>query len=185
FLRTDKPITLDDQERLESFRFDRFGGSRLGEVYRDAPPPNDANWNLDWEYQQRDVGVLVQVAIAAVATLLVLIVVAIGLSLAATESRDERDVLVAVGAKPVTMSRMAGVKAVVLTMTGGVLAVPTGLIPAWAVMREVTTMTFSVPWVQLAVLLLGVPLVVGVAAWLTSTIAQQVRPVTMSNLAVD
>ncbi|MEJ7561067.1 MAG: hypothetical protein WKF45_00905 [Ilumatobacteraceae bacterium] len=46
-------------------------------------------------------------------------------------------------------------------------------------------MTFSVPWVQLAVLLLGVPLVVGVAAWLTSTIAQQVRPVTMSNLAVD
>ncbi|MEJ7561069.1 MAG: hypothetical protein WKF45_00915, partial [Ilumatobacteraceae bacterium] len=36
FLRTDKPITLDDQERLESFRFDRFGGSRLGEVYRDA-----------------------------------------------------------------------------------------------------------------------------------------------------
>ncbi|MEJ7561068.1 MAG: hypothetical protein WKF45_00910 [Ilumatobacteraceae bacterium] len=70
-------------------------------------------------------GVLVQVAIAAVATLLVLIVVAIGLSLAATESRDERDVLVAVGARPVTMSRMAGVKAVVLTMTGGVLAVPT------------------------------------------------------------
>ncbi len=185
FLRTDKPITLDDQERLESFRFDRFGGSRLGEVYRDAPPPNDANWNLDWEYQQRDVGVLVQVAIAAVATLLVLIVVAIGLSLAATESRDERDVLVAVGAKPVTMSRMAGVKAVVLTMTGGVLAVPTGLIPAWAVMREVTTMTFSVPWVQLAVLLLALPLVVGVAAWLTSTIAQRVRPVTMSNLAVD
>ncbi len=93
--------------------------------------------------------------------------------------------LVAVGAKPVTMGRMAGVKAVVLTGTGGVLAVPTGLIPAWAVMREVTTMTFSVPWALLAVLLLALPLVVGVAAWLTSTIAQRVRPVTMSNLAVD
>ncbi|MDQ3311025.1 MAG: hypothetical protein M3517_02800 [Actinomycetota bacterium] len=37
--------------------------------------------------------------------------------------------LVAVGAKPVTMGRMAGVKAVVLTVTGGVLAVPTGLVP--------------------------------------------------------
>jgi len=42
-----------------------------------------------------------------------------------------------------------------------------------------------VPWALLAVLLLAVPLVVGVAAWLTSTIAQRVRPVTMSNLAVD
>ena len=60
---------------------------------------------------------------------LTLLVVAIGLSLAATESRDERDVLVAIGARPRTMRSLAGTKAVVMTLTGIALAIPDGADP--------------------------------------------------------
>ena len=70
-----------------------------------------------------------------VALVLTLLVVAIGLALAAAEGVAERDVLVAVGGRPSTMRSMAAVKAVVLTVTGLVLAVPFGLLPTYAVLR--------------------------------------------------
>ena len=50
----------------------------------------------------------VQLAIVGGALLFTLLVVAIGLALSAAESRDERDVLVAVGARPRTLRRVAG-----------------------------------------------------------------------------
>ena len=53
---------------------------------------------------QRATSVLTTVALA-----LTLVVVGVGLGLSAVESRDDRDVLIAVGAKPVTLRRMAGV----------------------------------------------------------------------------
>ncbi len=59
---------------------------------------------------------LIQLAVAVGSLILVLAVVAIGLSLAAAESRDERDVLLAVGASPMTLRRVAATKAWVLTL---------------------------------------------------------------------
>jgi hypothetical protein len=82
------------------------------------------------------------------------------------------------------MRRMAGVKAAVLTLTGVVLAIPTGLIPLWAVTRTVEEQ-FTMPWIQLAVMLVGLPLVVGAAAWGVSSVAQRARPVRMSNLVFE
>ncbi len=127
---------------------------------------------------------LLYAAVVGVALLLTLLVVAIGLSLSATESRDERDVLVAVGARPRTLRRMAGVKAVILAGTGVALAVPTGLVPAWIVLRE-PGRPEAVPWVALALLLVAVPVIAGLLAWLSSTIAQRVHPVHASSFAAD
>ena len=71
----------------------------------------------------------IQGIVIGIVLALILLVVAIGLALAATESRDERDVLVAVGARPRTIRSLAGSKALIITLTGVALAIPTGLIP--------------------------------------------------------
>lgn len=120
------------------------------------------------------------------ALLLTLMVVAIGLSLAATESRDERDVLLAVGATPRTMRGLAAIKAVVLTAGAAVLAIPTGFIPVAAVLQaapDSNRATF--PWLTALGLILVVPILAGLAALITSAIAQQVRPIHMSTLTED
>ncbi|MDQ3738272.1 MAG: hypothetical protein M3337_03795, partial [Actinomycetota bacterium] len=186
-VRTDDPITAEQQRQLDEVPVAEIrGGMSVRSVYRDAPREQTIEgWSLNWErLPNREAARIAQLVIVAVATALILLVVTIGLSLAATESRDERDVLVAVGAKPSTMRRMAGVKAAVLTVTGVVLAIPTGLIPLWAVMRTLDE-PFTVPWIQLAVMLFLLPLVVGAAAWAVSSIAQRARPVRMSNLVFE
>jgi putative ABC transport system permease protein len=122
----------------------------------------------------------------AAALLLTLMVVAIGLSLAATESRDERDVLLAVGATPRTMRGVAATKATVLTAGAAVLAIPTGFLPVLAVLQAApddNQITF--PWLTALGLLLIIPTLAGVAALLTSSLAQRLRPVHMSTLTED
>jgi hypothetical protein len=82
------------------------------------------------------------------------------------------------------MRSMAGSKALVMTLTGVALAIPTGLIPAFAVTRAVDD-PFEIPLRALAALLVVVPLIAGASAWAASTIAQRFRPVRMSNFAID
>lgn len=125
-----------------------------------------------------------QALIIGAALLLTLLVVAIGLSLAATESRDERDVLVAIGARPRTMRSMAGAKAVVMTLAGVLVAIPAGMLPMLAVSRALDD-DFAVPWLTLGALTVIVPLMAGAAALAASSIAQRWRPVRMSTLATD
>ncbi len=118
---------------------------------------------------------LVQAAIVAATLLLVLLVVAIGLSLAAVESRDERNTLIAVGASPSTLRRRSATTATVLAATGGVLAIPTGLLPVWVVTR-VNDGTASIPWLSIAAIVVVVPLLVGAVALVGSAFIQRVRP---------
>jgi putative ABC transport system permease protein len=120
------------------------------------------------------------------ALLLTLVVVAIGLSLAATESRDERDVLLAIGATPRTMRGAAATKATVLTAGAAVLAIPTGYVPVLAVLHaapEDNQITF--PWLTALGLLIIIPAIAAVAALLTSALAQRLRPMRMSTLTDD
>ena len=120
------------------------------------------------------------------ALLLTLMVVAIGLSLAATESRDERDVLLAVGATPRTMRGVAATKATVLSVGAAVLAIPTGFLPVAAVLTTAPDDgRIAFPWLTALGLLIVIPMVAGVAALLTSALAQRLRPVHMSTLAED
>ena len=82
------------------------------------------------------------------------------------------------------MRSMAAAQAVVLTMTGVLLAGPFGLLPTFAVMRASGT-TIEVPWPAIGFLVVAVPPLAGGIAWLVSAIAQRVRPVRISNLAFD
>jgi putative ABC transport system permease protein len=65
--------------------------------------------------------------------LLVGAVVAVGLALAAKDDEDENQVLVAVGAPPRTVRRVASLRAGLLVASATVIAVPAGLLSAWAV----------------------------------------------------
>jgi putative ABC transport system permease protein len=182
-VRNDTPLTeaqLDAVSRT-------FKGTALGEWYRDVVDTagRSSGW---WALVEGGQGPVPLAAIQGIAVgvvlVLTLLVVAIGLALAANESRDERDVLVAVGARPHTMRSLAGSKALVMTLTGIALAIPTGLIPAFAVTRAVDE-PFHVPWLALGGLLVAVPLVAGAVAWAASSVAQRFRPVQMSNFSFD
>ncbi len=118
---------------------------------------------------------LVQAAIVGATLLLVLLVLAVGLSLAGVESRDERNTLIAVGASPSTLRRRSATTATVLAATGGSLAVPTGLLPVWAVTR-VNDASASIPWLSIVAIVVVLPILVGAVALVGSAIIQRVRP---------
>jgi putative ABC transport system permease protein len=120
--------------------------------------------------------------IVGIAVLLTLAVVAIGLSLAAAEGRAERDTLAVVGASPATMRRQAATNAAVFALVGVALGVPTGFLPTtvlWQAINVRGWMPF--PWVVVAILAIGVPLVVAAATWLGSALTQRLRPVTIAH----
>ena len=113
-----------------------------------------------------------------------MLLVSIGMALWAVESRDERDVLVAVGASPATMARIAGWRAGGLTLGAVVIVVPMGLFVAWAIARAAHG-AIAIPWLLAALLLFAVPAVVGLGALACSALAQRMRPVRMSTLTAD
>ena len=126
----------------------------------------------------------VRLTLVGVTLLLVMLLVSIGMALWAVESRDDRDVLVAVGASPSTMARIAGWRAGGLTFVAMVIAVPMGIGVAWAVARAAHG-SIAVPWLLAALLVGAVPAVIGVGAVACSALAQRVRPVRMSTLTCD
>ncbi len=196
-IRTPADLTTGQRDALQSVNGDLNGQDEIflePVEAANAPAPQSTSFTfLSWRRIDSPLlsPALLQAVIVGPALLLTLLVVAIALSLSATESRDERDVLVAVGAPPRTLRRMAGVKGVVLTVAAMVLAVPTGLVPAAVVLwlsapsPADEAVAVRVPWVAIALLLVAVPVVAGLAAWATSSLAQQVRPVRASTLAVD
>lgn len=114
----------------------------------------------------------------------VILVVAMGMALWAVEGRDERDILVAVGATPGTLARVAAWRAGGLTAAAMVLAVPAGWGSAWLI-SDAAGGHISVPWLLCAALLVPLPLVIGLGAWGFSLIAQRIRPIHASGLAAD
>jgi len=171
-----------------------FGGS-AATVFADASPADlgagaglgaEEGFGLvtpdtGWELSRR----LVDALAVLVALVLTLLVVAIGLSLSASEGRDERDVLVAVGAPPRTLARVAGGKALVLAATGLLLAVPTGFLPAWVVLGTVSDGEVRFPWLAVTATLVIVPAAAALAAWASSALARRLRPVQMSGATAD
>jgi putative ABC transport system permease protein len=148
---------------------------------------SDVGFSVDQGHDlPRDVPkALIDGLIVAGALLFILAVVAVGLSLSAAESRDERDVLLAVGAPPRAMRRVSAQKAVLLTAIGGVLALPTGFLPVAVVLGQVDDDPIRFPWLVALGCVLVVPLLVGAVTLFGSAVAQRVRPVRMSTLATD
>lgn len=137
------------------------------------------------------------------ALLFVLLVVAIGLLLGRAEARDERDVLDALGARPRTERRIAAVQAAALAMGGGLIAVVAGWVPMAAVFRAVQEDRYvgvftsgntdvkalypfiRFPWGTALGLTVLIPLVVAVAAWIATALAQRTRPLRASTFGSD
>ena len=185
FLRSDAPLTGEQANALDQLLNETEAA--LGNTYRAMPLPADTTASISYIYDDPGVRVsrpALQGIVVGGALGVTLLVVAIGLALAAAESRDERDILVAVGARPRTMRSMAGVKAVVLTTTGVALGVPAGLIPSLAEARSIRSEIYA-PWLGVAGFVIVIPAVAGGMAWAASSIAQRLRPVRMSTLAVD
>lgn len=131
----------------------------------------------------------VELIISTMILFVTLLIVAIGLSLMAAEGKDERDVLVAIGASPRVLGSVAALRAWFLTLCGIALAIPVGLIPTKFVidasaLGDTNYDGIEMPWRTLALLTL-VPFISYATTRLTTAIATRAKPVTMSNFAFD
>jgi putative ABC transport system permease protein len=125
--------------------------------------------------------------VLAVVVLIALIVLAMSLALSAAETRDERDVLVSLGARPATMRGLSAWKAGVLALTGALVAVPTGFVPVAVVAKAVShpgrSTHVAFPWSTALQLVVAAPLLAALVAFVGSAVAQAVRPTRMSTFA--
>lgn len=194
YIVSDSPLDDDQLDALQQIQNDQWnGGSQIFDVPAPEPGADNTRVNVSITPSYREPVVvsetLVSLIISAAALIFTLLVVAVGLALSAAESRDERDVLVAVGAKPSTMRQVAGQKAALLALAGTVLAVPTGFLPVVMVLRSLRQqpgdLPLDIPWIAIGMLIVSVPIAAGLVTWLSSAIAQRVRPVRMSTLARD
>ncbi len=129
---------------------------------------------------------LIEALLTAAALVLSLFVVAVSLALAAAETRDERDVLVVIGAPPPTMRHTSGRKAFLLTLLGAALAVPVGFLPVsvfTAASEHDAPLVF--PWRVVLLLVAAVPIVSALATTAFSGITLRLRPVRISTMASD
>jgi hypothetical protein len=142
---------------------------------------------LDYEGPRLDVGPgIIETVPTAVALAFVLLVLAVGLALAAVETRDERDVLAALGAAPRTLRRTTGTKAFLLTVLGGAIAVPVGLLPVAVISHlDGGDSTVLVPWTTIALLLVAVPLVAALVTSTATRAALRFRPVRVSTATFE
>lgn len=189
FIVADTDLTTAQIERLQDIQNSVWNGS-VFDVPDTDQLAGQTQVTITPNYVEDEVPEdLVNLAIVVAALLFTLSIVGIGLALSAAESRDERDVLVAIGAKPSTMRRVAGQKAVLMSLAGTLLAVPTGLLPVVTVVRAVREYPgqypLAMPWGMVFVLVVGVPVLAGLVTWLGSAAAQRLRPTHMSTLATD
>jgi hypothetical protein len=130
--------------------------------------------------------VLAEVGLAAGSVLVTLGVIAAGLSLAGAETRRERELLMVSGAAPRTIAGINGRKAALVVVIGTLLALPVGLLPAWASLDAAgRQQAFAVPWRTVGLLVVAVPVMAGIGAGAASALALRRRPVAISTMAVD
>jgi putative ABC transport system permease protein len=183
-VRAPRPLTnvqrAEVQDAMEEARdaaLDASSGPTISVNDRVQYPPSDVDPRL------------LEALLTTAAFLLSLFVVGVSLALAAAETRDERDVLVVVGAPAPTMRQASGRKATLLTFLGAALAVPVGFLPVAVITaagnagKDSAPLVF--PWRTTLLLLVAVPLLAGAATNLFSGLALRWRPVTVSTMAFD
>ncbi len=158
----------------------------------------DLQWEAGLQFGQPDTGPVTQVlistseapapispaqvraAVLGASLLLVLAVVAVGLALAAKDSEDERQVLVAVGAPPRTLRRSNALRAVLLVLIAGIISIPAGLLPAAAIVAaadvESDRAVFRPDLSTVLFVVVVVPVLVGIITWTGSRLRDLVRP---------
>ena len=176
------PEPLDDSQlaSIDALNLSQFlqnGGS--------ATPPLNIAWAGPGGRRVSDS--TIRQMVLAVVVLIALIVLAMSLALSAAETRDERDVLVSLGARPATMRGLSAWKAGVLAVTGALVALPTGVIPVAVVINTVShpgqSIHVAFPWSTALQLVVAAPLLAALVAFVGSAVAQAVRPTRMSTFA--
>jgi hypothetical protein len=170
-------LTDDERHRLDLINDDiNFAllddPDRLGDIYVEAG-----------EKELPVTRTEVRLAVYGLVMLAVGLVVAVGLGLAAKDAQDENQVLGAVGAPPRTLRRVGALRGALLVATATVIAVPTGVFSAWAVLAALRSDQYlyeePIPFrVDLATLgfLAAVPVVVALVALTWGGVRDRVRP---------
>jgi putative ABC transport system permease protein len=196
-LRKDGDFTADELGAIDDIRDDAMrandmvpvAGPRSDQVRKPMLLPG-RSYTFVNHYDSSSSGpdpFVVEAILSGIALGFALVVVAVSLALSAAETRDERDVLAVVGAAPVTMRRTSAHKAVILTVLGGLLAIPVGFLPVIVFTRasgaDGPLLVF--PWRTAAVLLVAVPLVSSLFTAVASALALRIRPVRVSTMTFE
>lgn len=105
-------------------------------------------------------------ALVGGAALITLGAAGIATGLAQADARADHATLAAVGATPGLRRTLAAAQALAVAGLGTVLGVFAGLVPGLAFVGAVDSLDVAVPWITLAEVLVGIPLVAAVCAWL-------------------
>jgi len=108
----------------------------------------------------------VLLALLSAATVVTLLGVTIAVALSAAEGRADLATLAAVGAQPRRRRSLAAAQAWLLGQLGCVLGVAVGGLYGYTAHVAFGSPYFAVPWRELAGILVGVPLLAGLLAWL-------------------
>ncbi len=182
-----RPLTAAQRDRLSDVQSaNRDSGLRLASA--SAPTyPSDRSFVTITAADPDQVPTFVIYAVFdGLALLFTGFVIVVGLALAAAETREEVEVLTAVGASPSSLRRLAATKAALLAGAGVVLALPTGLIPVWVVRNASSgSSRFILPWASLGLLVLVLPATLALLALGGSAVHARFSPVTASTMTAD
>lgn len=152
-IRLDHEATSDDVERAVALAASSAGVSV------------DAALLLRAETGQ----ILVVVLVLALLTGVVVVLVATALT--SIESAADAHVLSVVGAAPRVIWMHGAARAAYLAVLGAVLAVPAGMIPSYGLVQlSSARLEFAIPWREIALVVVGMPTVAFVGAWLMARV---------------
>ncbi|MBW3590057.1 MAG: FtsX-like permease family protein [Actinobacteria bacterium] len=101
-----------------------------------------------------------------------LAILGVAVALVASESRRSRQILVAIGAAPMSHRKLLGMTSALLALVAGVLAVPAGLGPMVALWASQPPgpdrLPFVVPWATIGFIIFAVPCIAGFVSGLVA-----------------
>jgi putative ABC transport system permease protein len=185
-LRAPRPLTGADRDALRRVRTATQNDAAIRAQVLGTPsrPELYVDYHVDVPDDLALAGV-----IGAGLLVFTLLVVAVALALSAAESRDESDLLAALGAPPRVRRSVTGWQAALLPLAGTAIGVPLGLAAAaamvWAGPHNHGAGGLVVPWGVMVALLLVVPTASGLGARAVAAVAVGRRAHPGATPAVD
>ncbi|MGZ0149620.1 FtsX-like permease family protein [Kribbella sp. WER1] len=170
FLRDTALISPDAARQLGTIRVSEVHFELSGDPSKDQLAAVSrllgADDGLTVEKGYQNPGRLFLIGILLAATVVTLLGVAISVSLSAAEGRADLATLAAIGAPPRRRRSLAAAQAWVLGQLGCVLGVGVGALYGYTAHAAFGSPRFTVPWAELAGIVVVVPLFAGLLAWL-------------------
>jgi putative ABC transport system permease protein len=122
---------------------------------------------VEGSFPPADPNAMTRLIAVVLSVILALTVTAIAVALGEGEARADQRTLLAIGADPGLRRRIVGARAGVLALLAAVLAVPAGLLPVWGLLAS-RDEPLTVPWPEIALIVVVMPLVAIAGALLLS-----------------